>query len=178
LVSAGGAGSSAGTRNGTLQFWFGNAAGLGGFLYIVRFGISLAPATYRWFVGMSATAGAFGNANPSTLQNLFGFGSDSGDSLIYFMNNAASTTTKTSTGLSKPVANVDFYEVRMFCAPNTTTVYYSIENTSTSTIVEGSVNSNLPAITTLLGTQIWVNNGTTGTAAAIDVQTQYIETLN
>ena len=54
-VSATSAGSSAGTRHGAAQFWRGNANGLGGFLYVARFGISQTQTNYRLFVGLSAT---------------------------------------------------------------------------------------------------------------------------
>ena len=53
FVTANGAGSSAGTRHAALQFWRGNAAGLGGFFFVARFYIDTVTATLRWFVGLN-----------------------------------------------------------------------------------------------------------------------------
>lgn len=183
-VSAAGAGSSAGVRTGAGQFWFGNGANLGGFYFVSRFGVSQTQANMRSFIAMSATTGAFGNANPSTFVNMFGFGCDTGETNFSFMHNdGAGAATKDSlvgTGLSFPcnTANTDFYETRMFVVPNTTTVYYSIERLNTGELFEGSTATNLPANTTLLAPQLWVNNGTTAAAVAIDVSAMYLETDN
>jgi hypothetical protein len=94
------------------------------------------------------------------------------------MHNAASTTTKDPlTGTFPPrTISTDVFEIRIYCPPNGTTVYYSIQRLNGTDIYQGSTSTNIPSSTTLLSPQIWTNNGTATTAVAIDVVSQYIET--
>jgi len=179
FVSAATAGASCGTRHGLLQFYRGDAAGRGGFFYVARFVIDTVLANMRWFVGLSATAAALANANPSTLFDLFGFSIDSGQTTVRFINNdTAGTATVVDLGASFPATTAGVvYEIRLYCPPNGATIYYSIERLDTAAFVEGSVAADIPANTTLLAPQIWMNNGAAGAAAvAVAVETQYIET--
>lgn len=177
-VSAAAAGSSSGTRHNALQFWRGNAAGLGGFTYVVRFVIDTTQASMRWFVGLYGTAGVIGNVDPSTLLNTVGFGIDSGQTTVRFFNNdGAGVATATDLGASFPATTAAVvYEARFFCAPNGSAIGYSLERLDAAALVEGSVTTDIPANTTLLSPQIWINNGPTAAAVAIAVVSQYIET--
>lgn len=180
-VSAGTAGSSAGTRHGLAQYWLGNGAGLGGFYYVARFGINTAVATTRSFVGLSVTTGALANANPSTLFNQLAFACDSADTQFTFMHNdAAGAATKDALTGAFPcnTSGTDLYEARIFVAPNGTTVYYSLLRVNTGDFFEGSTTTNLPASTTLMAPQIWINNATTASLVDMSVVSQYIETDN
>jgi len=173
------AGSSSGTRHGAQQFWLGNAAKLGGFFYVVRFGSTSSVATQRLFIGLIASTAVIGNVDPSTSVNILGFGADSADTNFTFMHNdSTGTATKdTLTGnVSAKTASTDMFEIRIFCAPNGTTIYYSIENLSNLSYSEGYATTDLPSNTTLLSPQIWINNGTTASAVGIDIVSQYIET--
>ncbi len=51
----------------------------------------------------------------------------------------------------------------------------SLENLRTNTVANYTATTKTPAVNTLLSPQIWINNGTTAAAAAIDVASQYIE---
>lgn len=182
-VSAATAGSSAGTRHAAQQFWRGNSAGLGGFSYIVRFGMSSAAtvANQRSFVGLLASTTALGNADPSsnTSVAMLGFGVDSADSTWTFMHGNGTTITKDSLTGTFPARDlsVSMFEARIFCKPNGTTIYYSLEVLGGS-LYEGTTTTTLPANTTFLSPQIWTNNGATALACGIDVVSQYIETDN
>jgi hypothetical protein len=179
-------GNSAGTRHNLAQFWRGNAAKLGGFFMVVRFGISQTKTGYRWFVGMSATTGALGNVQPSTFLNILGLGQDTGDANIQFMHNdGTGAATKVDLGVSwpRPTAATQFYEFRLCCPSNGTNILWSLENLDPSApaITGGDttlVPTDIPSTTTLLSPQIWINNGTTNGVAAIDVASLYIETDN
>lgn len=177
-VSSTTAGNSAGVRNAAAQFWQGNAARLGGFFYQCKFIISRTNATVRWFVGLSSTTGALANADPTTLFNLIGFSIDSGQTTIRFINNDGSgTATAADQGANFPATTTTaVYEIRLFCAPNTTEIFWSIERLDTSFFATGSVTTNIPTNTTLLSPQVWINNGSTASAVAIDVVSQYMET--
>ena len=180
-VSANPAGSSAGTRHGAQQFWMGNAVGLGGFFYLARFGSATATQSQRIFVGLYASSSVIGNVDPSTLVNILGFGADTADLNFTFMHNdGTGTATKdTLTGnVSAKTSNADMFEIRIFCAPNGTTIYYSIENLSNASYYAGSTSSDIPSNTTLLSPQIWINNAGNSGTVGIDVVLQYIETDN
>jgi hypothetical protein len=180
FVSAATAGSSAGTRNNAAQFYRGNLAGRGGFLFIARFTLDTVQTSMRWFVGMLNAATVIGNVNPSTLTNMFGFGIDSGQTTVrFFFNDGAGTATALDLGASFPATTVDVvYEVRLFSAPNGSDIFWSVERLDTGTLSEGSVNTDIPTNTTLLSPQLWINNGTTAAAVGIGVVNVYIETDN
>ncbi len=172
-------GSSAGTRHNALQFWIGGSPGVGGFLYIARFGISSAAPvnTQRSFVGLFGSTAGLTNANPSTNVNILGFGVDDTDNTWTFMHNDASgTATKDNLiGTFPPRStSADMFEIRIYCPPFGSTIYYSIEVLNGGSYYTGSTNTDIP--TQLLSPQIWTNNGTTASSCAIDVVYQYIQT--
>ena len=109
FVSSSLLGSSAGTYHGAQQFWRGNAAGLGGFYYVARFGMSSAStvSTQRSFVGLVASTSSLSNVDPSTNTNIIGFGVDSVDSTWSFMiNGAGCSFTGTISGTTLTVTAV------------------------------------------------------------------------
>ena len=173
------AGNSAGTRSGLLQYCMGGL-GFGGFYFVSRFGVSQANAQSRFFVGMYGTAAAIGNVDPSTLTNVIGFGKDSLD-INYQLIYGGSTVTKVNLGIAGNTAGVIYVEVALFVESNTNVIGYSIQDlTLGGSLVSGTVTGTfgitIPATTTLLSPQVWVNNGGTGSAAALDLSTIYIET--
>jgi hypothetical protein len=177
-VSAGAAGSSAGTRHGALQF-----CGQYGFFFVCRFGMSSAAtvATQRSFVGLLSSTAVLPNANPSSNSTIpmLAFGVDSADSSWFFLNgNGTSIVKQTLTGTFPPRdLSISLFEARIFWQAGGSIVYYSLEVMGGS-VFNGSVNTNIPSLTTLLSPQVWTNNGTTGSAAGIDVVSIYIETDN
>lgn len=172
----------AGFRSAAAQFWFGNAAGLGGFYYICRW----APATgtsvttHRAFCGMRNVVTAPTDVNPSTYVNMFGMGWDNGDAQISFMcNDASGTATKTALGASFPNPTVNYtnvYELAMFCAPNTTTVYYEVTLLNTGAVATGSVNTDLPSTTTAFSPMAYHSVGGTSSVVGLTLYTLYVET--
>lgn len=184
FVSSTTAGSSAGTRHNIQQFWRGNADGLGGFYCVFRFGMSSAStvATQRSFVGLLGTASVLGNTDPSnnTAIPMLGFGVDSADSSWTFMHGNGTTVTKDTLTGTFPARDlsVSMFDARIFCPPNGSTVFYSLEVLNGGSIFEGSTTTTLPSNTTFLSPQIWTNNGSTALACGIDVVSQYVETDN
>lgn len=182
-VSANTAGSSAGLRTTSLQFWRGNANDRGGFHFICRFGISdaSAVATGRLFIGLTSTTGAIGNVNPSTLLNIIGVGADDNDTNLQIMRNDGSgTATKIDLGSNFPAntRNTDMYEIVLFSPPNGSAVYYQITNLTTGATSEGTLSSDIPTSTQLLAVQAWRGNGATALAVGLDLVNIYIETDN
>lgn len=181
FVSATTAGSSAGTRSAALQYWRGNAAGLGGFLFIARFGVSDAAAVSdsRLAAGLFNTASAIGNVNPSTLTHMVMAGTDNGQTNLRIMHNDGSgTATAIDLGASFPAQSLstDMYEVTFFCPPNGSAITYRVERLNTGDVTSGTLSTDLPGSATLLSPQIWRNNGATALAVGIDVASLYVET--
>jgi hypothetical protein len=127
-------------------------------------GLHTIGSTTRFFAGFSPALVAIGNVEPSSLLNIIGVGKDSSDTNLQLMvNDGTGTATKTDLGVNFPanVSTTNWYELRLYWKANDTTVYYSLHRKNTGDIVTGSVTTDLPAASTALGAQIWINNGTT-----------------
>ena len=75
--------------------------------------------------------------------------------------------------------SVTLLEARIFCAPNGSSIGYSLEVLNGGSQYDNTVSivsGNFPTNTTLLSPQLWTNNGTTALAVGIDVVQQYLET--
>ncbi len=180
LATSSAVGSSAGLRDGGVaKYWRGNAVGLGGFEYVVRYGISAYTADLRLAVGLFAGVGVLPNADPSAQANAVFVGKNAGDTTFRIMHNDGSgSCTVIDLGSDFPAntQEVDLYEVRFFCAPNADRIGVSLERLNTGHVAEATLTTDLPDAGTLLGPQIWISNGTGAAAVAIDVVSQYIET--
>lgn len=170
------AGTSGGVKSNVLNYWRGNAAGLGGFFFCARFGFPTIPATSRWFVGMYGSTTNPANGDPSALLNLVGVGKDVGDTTVQFMHNdGTGVATKSNSTLSVPAAN-EVWEVRVFAAPNAASVGISVERLNAGGLAEYTATTDLPATTQGLLPLLWVNNGTTAAAHGCDLVGLYMET--
>lgn len=170
------AGNSAGFRT-TAEGWYrGDASNRGGFLFIARVGFNSITATRRWFVGMSATTGAFSNADPSTFVSLAGVGQDVGDTTqIQFMHNDSSgSCTKQSTALGD-IGTTSVYEITVYSPPNGSSIFMACEDIAAGTVAEYEATTNLPASNQFLVWQFWANNGTTAASMQWDIHGFYLE---
>lgn len=172
------AGASAGTRATDAHLWRGNAAGLGGFFFLARFGTSTTVAQQRSFVGVYGSAAVIGNVNPSTLLNIVGMGYDSTQTSWRIMyNDGTGTASSIDLGTTNfPVNTTNLYSLYLFCAPNSTSINYMAVNETTNVASSGTLSTDLPANTTFLIEQAWTNNGTTASAAQLDLVRMYSET--
>jgi hypothetical protein len=179
-VSATTAGSNCGIRNGAQLWYTGDGAGRGGFFYVCKFIIDTPQTDMRFFIGLQASTSAMSNVDPSTLINIAGFGIDSGQTTVRFLHNDASgNATTTDLGANFPATTANaVYEARMYCAPNTSTIYYSLERFDSAQFAEGSASSDIPSNTTLLQQIASMNNGTTAAAVALGLVHIYIESEN
>ena len=184
FVSAATAAAVGQWRTGVSQFTLGNGAGLGGFTYIIRFGISdaAAIADARMFMGMGVGTLVPTNIEPSTLVNVIGIGCGAADTTLslYYGGSAAQTPIALGANFPANTRNVDMYELALFAAPNSTTVQYEVTRLNTGHVAKGTLSGAagtvLPAATTLLGPWGYRTNNATALACAIDVASAYIET--
>jgi hypothetical protein len=173
------AGTSVSWRNAVLQFWRGNAAGLGGFYAVARFGVATVAAQGRVFVGFKDSATILTNANPSSQTNIIGFSYDSGQTNLYAIsaNSTIANTIDLGAGFPVNTGNTDWYEAIIYAPPNGGTVQYQVTNLKNGNNVIGTYNqTNLPTTTTMLTWQFWGNNGSTAGAQIMDWGGVTIET--
>ncbi|MCC6071452.1 hypothetical protein ACFSQU_18085 [Massilia sp. GCM10020059] len=185
-VSAAAAGSSCGSLQVPLQWCRGyllDTVGVGGFLAVYRFGCSdqATVAGARSFVGMTGVTTKIANVDPSSLINIIGVGTDSGDANLQIMHNDASgVATKVDLGPNFPdhTLSADVYELALFSAPASAEVGWQVTRLNTGHMASGTISTNLPTDTKLLAPQFWRNNGPTALAVEQDIVGLYIETDN
>lgn len=177
LVSAASSGASAGVSGSALTLWRGNAASLGGFYLLMRFGIEWFQTNCRLFAGLYGSASPIGNANPSTLLNLVGVGFDSGDTTLSLLSNDGSgAATKTSLGAGFPTTGgQDLYELLVSAEPNGGDIRYRVERLNSGDVVTGVVTSDLPIATQFLTPHLWMNNGSTAASVNVALFQMYAE---
>lgn len=179
-VSAATAAALCGVRTGVAQFWRGNSANLGGFHFIARFAVSDAAtvAAARMFVGFSGTVAAPTNVEPNTINNSVGIGQISTSTNLQIITRDATAAQTIDLGLNFPcnTLSADVYELALFAAPNGSTIGYRVERLNTGAVSEGTLSTNLPVATTLMGITMWRTNNATPLAVGFDLVSMYVET--
>lgn len=165
------------------QYTIGDGS-LGGFTFIVRFGISDAVAVSgaRMFMGVRLSATP-ANVEPSTLTNCIGIGHGAADATmrLYYGGSVAQTPIDLGVNFPTDTRSVDMYELALFAPPNESVVKYEVTRLNTGHVASGTLSGDLgvalPAPTTFLAAP-WAyrTNNATLLAAAIDVASIYIET--
>jgi hypothetical protein len=164
---------------GQRQFFIGNGSGLGGFLYLARFGVS-DPATVagaRMFVGLSTSVAALSNVEPSTLTDSIGIAQLSTSSNLHIVFGGSVAQTPINLGASFPAGTLsaDWYELMLFSsASDNTRIGYRVTRLNTNDVAEGFITNTtpgttLPAVSTVLGFRNWRTNNATLLAVAIDI---------
>ncbi len=180
LVTTAAATAVAGFRGAAQNFWRGNAAGLGGFHLVTRFGIATGGtlATKRAFCGMHASAAAPTDVQPSSLVNLVGVGYDAADANWFIMHNDASgTATRIDTGIVRPSADRQgVFEIALFAPPNASFIRYEFTRLDTGASFSGELTTDLPVNTTALNPYAYASVGGTSSVVGITLFSLYIET--
>lgn len=162
------------------MFFRGATAGMGGFLFVCRFGITTWTAGDRLFVGLSAGSTAVVTGQPSSVANTIGFCIEAGDAAITFLHVDGSAASLKDPITNQPtLANNNAYDAYIYCKPNDATVYYRLDNVLTgTTLVDTSTITALPANTTMLTAQCIMSNGanTAVGTATVGVNRLYVET--
>lgn len=179
VTSAATANAASELRAAQTLVWRGNAAGLGGFFYAVRFGESTTTALQRGFWGLHSVTGAIATTqDPAALTNIIGIGHGSSDVNLRIMHNdAAGVATQIDLGASFPAnSTTALYELALFAPPNAANVEYRVRRLDTGAEATGVLSTDLPANTTFLTRHEYMNNGGTLAAVAFDVVAVGIET--
>lgn len=180
LVTVAATNAIAGWRINAGQFARGNAAKLGGFHLVCRWGpaTGVSVATTRAFVGIRASTSAPTDVNPSTLVSMIGMGWDAADTNIQLMHNDASgTATKIDTGIPRPTADrTSVYEIALFCAPNASNISYEVTDLVNDTVFSGVASTDLPANNILLTHLAYLSVGGTSSVIGMALMSLYLET--
>lgn len=134
----------------------------------------------RMFTGMRASVAAPTDAEPSTLTNIIGVGWGAVDpNMKIFYNDASGTASFIDLGTNFAVPVTDrtkVYELLMYAPPGAGIVYVQVIDLVTS--VASSIytlNSDLPANTTLLAPAGWVSAGGLLSVAGYGLMSLWIE---
>lgn len=153
----------------------GNAAKIGGFYAMFRFGVeTLSGAGQQIIVGLTASNAALA-AEPSTLANMIALTKDSTETAWQLCFRDASTLTKIPVGENIVAGNV--YDLTFFCKPNDTKVTVRLICLNDDRVILDNVeySTNLPVNTTFLSANVQLRN--TGTAInALALNRIYVET--
>lgn len=188
LVSSATAGSLASFRC-VVQVSFGDGQGNGGFYKIIRFGCS-DPATVsgaRQFVGISTTANAPTNVEPSTLTNVVGVGNGAADTTLslYYAGSTVQTPINLGANFPANTLSADAYELALFSPSNQfNTLYYEVTNIGTGNVATGVLIGDgqgiaMPSVISLLNySWNYRTNNATALSVGLDIMSDYIETDN
>jgi hypothetical protein len=175
FVSSASAGNDCGYRGiGNGPFFRGSVTGTGGYMVLMRFGISDAAAVSnaRMFVGLIAQSSSIGNVEPTSMTNLVGVGTDAGDTTLRMIHNDASgTATEVDLGANFPAntQTTDIYELQLVAHPADTEIHYRVRRLNTGDVASGTLTTDLPVNTTTQWPQFYRNNGSTALAVGIDI---------
>lgn len=161
----------------------GDAAGVGGFFCVIRFGIDTTVANQRGFFGLVNSTSAISTSQvTNALTNCIGVGWDSGDTTMSIMHNdGAGNCTKVALGVDFPTILSDtLFELVLFAAPNDDKVSWRMTDLESSVSESGVITdtTQLPLSTTTMQPRAYMNNGGTAAAIRFDLARIYIETDN
>jgi hypothetical protein len=183
-VTAATAGTVGNWRQSPPSFTVGDPTSeLGGFTYIIRFGISDAAAVAgaRMFIGMRNSV-VPANVEPSTLNQCIGVGHGASDTnlFLYYGGSAAQTPIDLGANFPNAHGSVNVYELALYSRPTSGDVNYEVRRLNTGHVATGTiVNSGatvLPTNTTLIGPWGYRTNNATALAVGLDVMSAYVET--
>lgn len=170
-------------RENVQHLWRGNAAGLGGFHFVARFGEET-RVPERAFVGLQEGVAAPTNVDPltTTALNKVGMAHAASTGNWRLIHNAAGAAPTTiDLGASFPVSTTNLYELQLFCPPNGTTIGYRVTLLTTPAVtVSGTLSTNLPVNSTanaFMSMMAWCSN-TTAATATLSIARLYAESDN
>lgn len=163
------AGSLSTAVHGQLRAWRGNAAGLGGYQFTVRFSLSVIQAGIRAYFGLADVTSAPTNVDPTTntTPGKIGLAINTNTGNWNLVHNVTGTApTVVALGSDFPVNTTNVMELHVAVQPNGGGFGYRIRNLTSGLETSGSITTNQPANTTFLTPIMWItNNASTGQPA-------------
>lgn len=183
-LTAATAGSVGQFRTAAGQYTIGDGFGLGGFFFVIRFGISDAATVSgaRMFMGMRAS-NTPANVEPSTLTQCLGVGHGASDTnlKVYYGGTVAQTPIDLGANFPITANSVNVYELALFAPVSGDNPSFQVTrlNTGDTAVAQfaGAQGTAIPSSTTLLCAPWgYRTNNATALACGLDVMSFYIET--
>lgn len=173
------AASATGARTNYARWFLGNAAGFGGFRFVAQFGQNTNLNGSQAFVGLCAQTTILAG-DPSAIINMIGVGYDAADpntgNWFLMRNDGVGVATKVDLGTGAARTTTHGYELVMFAAPNSSTIFVRVVNLHTGAIVlDTSYNTDVPAVNTGLCLKAECRNGAIAAATDIETVNLYVE---
>lgn len=159
----------------------GTASDGGGFMGIMRGAVDTGAtnASHRFFMGVTVSAAAATDVDPSTLVSMIGIGYDAADTQVQVMHNdTTGTATKVALGASFPKPSADssnMYELTLWAPAGSTNVYWRVENTINAAVQTGTITTDLPAATSSLTPRIYTSVAGVSAVVGIVMGAWYFE---
>lgn len=165
------------------QYSVGDGTGLGGFTFIIRFGISDPElvSDARMFLGMRVS-GTPTNVEPSALSGCIGIGHRAADTNFHIFHANSIFQTPINLGANFPcnTRNVDVYELALFSSPDVAnTCNYQVTRLNTGDVASGSIPNGfnqMPQSGDLMTIWGYRTNNATAAEVGLDIMSAYIET--
>jgi hypothetical protein len=173
------AANASGVRTAYGQWFFGNAAGFGGFFFRAQFGMNVNLNGGQKFCGLAFAATALGG-DPSTFVNMCGMGYDAADASTgnwkFMRNDGTGVATKVDLGVSAARNINDGYDLIMYAKPNSAELFVRIVNIQSNvTVLDTSYTTDIPAVHSPLTFKCEVRNGAVAAIDNIEIAKAYIE---
>jgi Protein of unknown function (DUF2793) len=173
------AGNASGVRTAYGQWFFGNAAGFGGFFFRAQFGMNINLQGGQKFCGLAFAATALGG-DPSTFVNMCGMGYDAADLATgnwkFMRNDGTGAATKVDLGVDAARNTTHGFDLIMHAKPNSAELFVRIVNIHTGVIVlDTSYTTDIPAVHSPLTFKCEVRNGAVAAIDNIEIAKAYIE---
>jgi hypothetical protein len=156
----------------------GAAAGQGGFLYLVRFGLVTLAVGNRAFFGLADVVTAPTNIDPttSTTPGKVGLAINANTGNWKLVNNLTGTApTSLDLGATFPVNATDILELALYSAPAGTGISYVVTNLTSGATTSGTLTTNIPAVGTFLTPWYFDTNNATAGIVAFSHSVTYLE---
>lgn len=152
----------------------------GGFAFSTTFRLVTTSTANFAFFGMFGSANAMGattNPTTNTTTARIGLAIPNNSGNWDLCHNAAGTApTLTDLGVDFPVNTTDWIRFSLYCDDaDTATVYYVVENLTSSATTSGTITTNLPTATTMMCPHQYHSNNSNGVAVSFDSTGYYLQ---
>lgn len=165
---------SSGIQSTATVAWRGNAAGLGGFFFMARFGVETHQAAMQYIVGLSELNAAL-TGEPSAQNNTIAIGKDSTDSTWQLITRDGTNVTKTNTGATVTAGQI--LDLMIFAPPNASSVHFRLVNAVTGAVIvdDLEITTTLPASTVFMYAHAQCRSTSGTTAKLLALNRIYVE---
>ena len=179
LTSAAVVDSAAEQRSAGWACWSGNAAGLGGWSFVIRISLTTLQATGMGFFGLYGSTAALATAlTLAAAINCIGIGFQRGTHTRWQLvaNDGTGAPTLTDMGASFAIATGGVLTLTIAAPPNGSSVWVRVVDEVSGAVFEQEITADLPTAAQFLSPRLYMNTGATAAAIVFDCAGVYLET--